>query len=190
MVQDIINICSESAAILTRVANDKELKAESFEFECRELKEMDWLGNDITKVGRYVDLFSKLVKVEGPVVYWIEITSPASNPDIISAVTKYKNSPDRSRAVSAFSKLNKHKENSRILYVGKVKKDFWGRVIQHFGYYKTPATGALQLVHWTDGLDLRFTYHYIKFKPEMADLVPIIEYGLAKKLNPIIGKHK
>ena len=86
--------------------------------------------------------------------------------------------------------MKKSINDSRILYVGKVKRHFWGRLIQHLGYYKVNRTQGLQLYYWAKELNLNLKVTVIEFEPEMIDLMEVLESALAKKLKPILGKHK
>lgn len=84
----------------------------------------------------------------------------------------------------------RYDEYSKCLYVGKVKKTVWGRVIQHLGFYKVAKTQGLQLFEWARDLDLKLKMHVYEFEEDMCDLVSIMELELARKKKPIIGKHR
>jgi hypothetical protein len=77
-----------------------------------------------------------------------------------------------------------------VLYVGKVKKVLWGRVIQHLGFSKTAGTQGLQLYHWARGLSLELKLTVLEFEANMADLLPLVEKAVAKQLKPLLGKHQ
>ena len=80
--------------------------------------------------------------------------------------------------------------DSRTLYVGKVKGSFWGRLIQHLGFFKVNATQGLQLYYWAKDLSLKLRVNIYVFDNNMADIMPIVEYAFAKRLKPLVGKHK
>ena len=75
------------------------------------------------------------------------------------------------------------------LYVGKVKKNFYSRIVQHLGYFKTAATQGLQLCHWGNNLSLKLKLHVIEFNRDMEDMMPAIEQHFAQVLKPLVGKH-
>lgn len=78
---------------------------------------------------------------------------------------------------------------SNYLYVGKVKKNFYSRIVQHLGYFKTAATQGLQLCHWGNNLSLKLKLHVIEFNRDMEDMMPAIEQHFAQVLKPLVGKH-
>ncbi|WP_317900063.1 Arm DNA-binding domain-containing protein [Aurantibacillus circumpalustris] len=100
--------------------------------------------------------------------------------------TDYIKSPN-SKAVPA---IKKNFSSSKILYVGKVKRHVWGRLIQHLGFYKVKRTQGLQLFYWATPLSIKLKFVVMEFEPEMAALMGILENELAEILKPILGKHK
>jgi len=89
-------------------------------------------------------------------------------------------------------------QNSKILYVGKVESCIWGRLIMHLGFHTNKNQGnpqesnvhGLYLSDWTKGLELKLKFTILEFEKNMIDLMEVMEKSLAKKLQPIIGKHK
>ncbi|WP_298310236.1 hypothetical protein [uncultured Aquimarina sp.] len=146
----------------------------------------DWNLTDIRVSAEHKSLFIKLSSLSGPVVYWFEIISPISNKEIRKRISDYKFS-DGAKSVPALKKI--YSQDSRTLYVGKVKRNFWGRIIQHLGYYHVKRTQGLQLYHWAKEIGLKVRLHAYEFEPEMEDLVSIFELKFARTLNPITGKH-
>ncbi len=157
----------------------------SFKISCSNLN--DYTEQDIRKSVEFEEIFRRLLELNGPVVYWFEIKSNIKNIDIRERLLKYKENKN-SKSTPAMKK--NFSETSNCLYVGKVKKGAWGRMIQHLGYYKVQRTQGLQLFHWAKDLDLELEVHLYEFEKEMEDLVSVIEIDLAKKLKPITGKHK
>ena len=82
-----------------------------------------------------------------------------------------------------------YNRRTNILYVGKCKENFWGRVMQHLGYYKTPTTQGLQLFHWAKELRLEVRLNALEFTSDMKDIMPVIELFFAKQLQPLVGRH-
>jgi hypothetical protein len=92
------------------------------------------------------------------------------------------------RALSAFKTIP-NDTTSTTLYVGKVKKGFWGRLSTHAGWATSPKTAGLQLKYWYDFDKYpELTLRYIVLDKKLDDFVSILEIDLAKKLNPLIGK--
>ena len=158
-----------------------------YEINCVDLEEK-YLHEDIRYSEKYKDLFEKLQKTEhNPCVYYFEIVSDIT-PDII--VEKI-NKTDRNKPAIK----DNYPKDSKILYVGKVKGCFWGRLIMHMGYH-TQKSGilsyahGLQLHHWAKELSLKLKVHVFEFEPDMADLMKVFENQFAKELRPIIGKHE
>jgi len=155
-----------------------------YDFDCTLFQ--DWYLSDIRHSNEHKELFENLGKITGPVLYWFEILPPSTNEDVRNAISIYKHSNDSKSVPSLKSKFSRE---SNILYVGKVKRNFWGRVIQHLGFYKVKRTQGLQLYHWAKSLNLKLRLHAYQFEPGMEDLVAIYELKFARMLKPITGKH-
>lgn len=85
---------------------------------------------------------------------------------------------------------SKYLDTSKILYVGKVEKDFWGRIVTHLGYNKTPKTAGMQLHYWYEIENFGvLTLSYIEFDDSMKYLITILEKQLALQVNPLIVKY-
>ena len=154
------------------------------DFDCSFFQ--NWNLTDIRDSAEHKVVFEKLGSITGPVVYWFEIVSDISAEDVRKFISDYKYSED-AKSVPALK--TKYSKDSKILYVGKVKRKFWGRVIQHLGYYQVKRTQGLQLYHWAKDIGLKVRLHAFEFEQEMEDLVSIIERKMARNLNPITGKH-
>jgi hypothetical protein len=155
-----------------------------FIINCADLK--DFNNIDIRQSLEYKDLFNELKNLTGPVLYFFEIISDFNHKEIIDNINNYALT-ENSKAVPA---IKKNYPNSNILYVGKVKKGFLGRVIQHLGYYRVNRTQGIQLFYWAKELNLTLRLTAMEFELEAADIMPIFENNLASFLRPIIGKHK
>lgn len=157
----------------------------SFIIKCSDLENFNYV--DIRQSVKYKPIFDQLITASGPTLYWFEVISNTETKNIFEALNKYK-ATEKPKATPALKKTIDH--SSRILYVGKVKGAFGGRLIQHLGFFKVNATQGLQLFHWAKDLSLDLKVNVLEFDHNMADIMPIIEYAFAKKLNPLIGKHK
>lgn len=169
---------------LENVRENGPVSESCFDINCTDLK--DYLNNNILKAEEHSDLFKRLCEMKGPVLYWFEILSDNTNDSIIVSLRGYKRLKDH-RAIPYFKES--YDRHTRILYVGKCKRDFYGRVIQHLGYFTTPTTQGLQLYHWAKDINLKVRIHAIEFPNEMEDIMPIVESFFAKQLHPLIGKH-
>ena len=182
VVDAIRQECRQAAGPLLRVAETGVKAVHHFHFNIGGMRE--YLSEDIRKSEEYRSEFERLAAVRGPVVYVFEICPPSSPSAVLAAARAYAGP----RAVPA------HRSNiddtSPVLYVGKVKKAFWGRVIQHLGFSRTAATQGLQLYHWTRGMALELQLTAYEFEDDMGDLLPLVELALAKQLSPLLGKHQ
>jgi hypothetical protein len=184
-IEEIKKICEAAAKPLHEVSINGIKSYSAFDIDCQSLEDYNYA--DIRDSERFKEIFSQLKAVTGPVLYWFEIGSDFSTQDIISEFNKYIDSGD-CKTLPALKKTINYDTNA--LYVGKVKGKFWGRLIQHLGYYKVKATQGLQLYCWTRNLPLKMKVHVYEFENNMAELMPIVENALAKELKPLIGKHR
>jgi hypothetical protein len=156
-----------------------------FIIECTKLKDK-YTHEPIQKSPDFEDIFSKLSTVKGPCVYVFEIVSEHKPNQLIEKIKEYSKT-EGAKTTPAIKKI--FPSESNILYVGKVTKNMWGRLIHHLGYYEKDTQG-LQLNYWTKNLPLILKLKVFKFDDSMHNLISIIEIEMAKKLNPIFGKHK
>lgn len=184
-MDSVLKICRNIAETFSDMVEKNELTYDNIEINCADLE--DFMKNDIRKSVKFLNQFSKLMELKGPVLYYFEIISNIDRNEIITKFTEYKYK-EGSRATPAF-KANINLDTN-VLYVGKVKRAFWGRVIQHLGYYTVNQTQGLQLYHWAKHLPLKLKINFYHFNPEMEDYMLIIENALAKELKPLLGKHK
>lgn len=154
-----------------------------FEIDCFEMKDYNFIN--VLKESDFSHIFDVVTKISGPCLYYFEIESDHSAEEIVKRVTDYK-SMQNSKAVPA---IKKNYSQSKVLYVGKVKKGIWGRLVQHLGYYKVQGTQGLQLFYWTKGTNVSLKMNILEFEYEMADYMGVLESKLALELKPILGKH-
>lgn len=184
MEKFVKEISIQASKTFLKVYENGPKKIKEFPINCAELQDFNFV--DITNSEKYKPLFSELKEMLGPCLYYFEITSNNLSFEIINKIKEYSNT-ENSKAIPA---MKKSINDSRILYVGKVKRHFWGRLIQHLGYYNVNRTQGLQLYYWAKELNLNLKVTVIEFEPEMIDLMEVLESALAKKLKPILGKHK
>lgn len=157
----------------------------SFMICCKELD--DFNNVDIRESKKFKLIFDQLKEASGPTLYWFEIISETDTKKVVEALKNYKKNKN-SKATPALKTIINY--DSKILYVGKVKGTFWGRLIQHLGFFKVNSTQGLQLFHWAKDLSLDLKINILEFDNSMADIMPIVEYAFAKRLQPLVGKHK
>jgi hypothetical protein len=180
----IKDIAKSALNPLKKVSEVGATKISEFDIECGSLE--DYNNCDIRKSPWFETLFIELQKFQGPCLYFFTITSKQSATQIVERIRAY-SSTENSKSIPA---IKKQFSQSNILYVGKVKRDFYGRVIQHLGYYKVNQTQGLQLFYWAQDLNLCIKLTVLEFDTEMMNLMEVLENGLAKELKPILGKHK
>lgn len=161
------------------------IKIESININCIELE--NYLDNDIRDSNQFREIFKQLLSIKNPVLYWFEIISPTTPIEIYEALENYKRKPNR-RIIPVFKQ--KAVIESKILYVGKAKRDFWVRVIAHLGYIQGDRSHGLQLYHWAKELNLNLKLHFCEFNNDMQDFIPLLEFSFASQYHPVIGKHK
>lgn len=181
----IKNSASEYSAALDRMSNNGYKTIKQYDIDCSTLTEVYYAGHDVRKSDVYKTFFEEIGRMTGPVLYFFEVLSDNNADDIVSAVRNYKATAG-SKAVPA---IKKSYPKSNILYVGKVKKNFWGRIVQHFGYYHHPRTQGLQLTYWAKDKKIKLKLTAMEFEHEAAELMPLLERKFAWKLKPIIGRH-
>lgn len=174
---------SNSISSLEKVCKEGSTSEFIFDIDCSDLK--DYLNSNILESEEYSELFNKLRQMRGPVLYWFEILSDNTNDSIIASLKEYKSLKNH-RVIPYYKES--YDKHTKTLYVGKCKGKFYGRVIQHLGYFITPSTQGLQLYHWAKNISLKVRIHAIEFPKEMVDIMPIVEYYFAKHLKPLIGK--
>lgn len=169
---------------LLKVSDNGSKNIKEFYIDCSTLE--DFNSVDITKSEKHKLLFDDIKKITGPSLYYFEILSDHAADNIVSKLQAYSKT-ENAKAVPA---TKKNFASSKILYVGKVKRHMWGRLIQHLGFYKVRFTQGLQLFHWAKDLSLSLKLTVLEFEPEMANLMTVLESELANELKPILGKHK
>ena len=182
-IKNLIKItCSDTLNALDNLKK-KDLNIEHIDINCKDLKE-ECLS--VYKGNVFHEEYSHLDTITGPVLYWFNIINEIPTHKIVENFKLYSNK--KARATPALKKTID--QNTKCLYVGKVKKSFSSRIFQHLGYYTVERTQGLQLMHWTKTIDLQLCLNYIQFASELEDLMTLFENHLAKELKPIIGKHK
>lgn len=147
-----------------------------------------YITQDIRFSEKFGDIFSNLQKIENsPCVYVFEVLSDTPTKDIIekfqSLLGKVKPSLKKKPPI-----------DSRILYVGKVKRGIWGRIIEHLGYHtkkngELSKSHGLQLYHWAREMNLGIRVQIYEFDEKLADYMEIVEKKFAIVLKPIVGRH-
>ena len=182
------------------------ISLEGFEQSCIEFNSKELLCSQSNRIEinktplqqKINELFTK--DKEFPFIYWFEFKSKNSKDEILNEIKDYsklmynERKQGREKSELKYYKtpaIKKTTYDSNILYVGKVNRDFIGRLQPHLGYYITsPNTSGLQLCHWAVKLDLNITINYIKLPKELVGFTGLLERKLANEIKPIIGKHR
>jgi len=83
-----------------------------------------YFDNDIRKSEQLKETFDKLKLIKNPVLYWFEIDETKIKADKIRSRYVDHLAKKSNRAMSSYKKI--FDQNSKTLYVGKVKTGFWG----------------------------------------------------------------
>lgn len=191
MKEKLINYVTENIEILQNAliklskTEQKTILLDKKYFNRRFLKD-----NDISK-------FEKLLEIryiKNPVLYWFEYTSSKKNKEIQDAFIDYSDRLRKKYNHKDYRYASSYKKGAftefNTLYVGKVEKGFWGRIVTHLGYSKFTGTAGMQLYHWYNPeLYGDIILNYIVFEPNMKHLILMLEKRLAKDFKPLIGTY-
>ena len=182
--ETIKEICKNTTKPLLNVSAVGAKQIREYYIDCSDLEDYNLI--DIRNSVRYEPLFKDIKEISGPTLYYFEIISNHSSIEIVNGIREY-SLTENSKSIPA---IKAKFPDSQILYVGKVKKHMWGRLIQHLGFYKVQFTQGLQLFYWAKDLSLSLKLTVLEFEPEMVNLMEVLENEIAKELKPILGKHK
>ena len=163
------------------------LQSISFEIDVNKLDSKYLDKVNITKDGDFSEYFQKMIEYENfPAVYFFEINDTVEKEEIVTLIKKVNEEFQLNIPAQNYTL-----KNQGVLYVGKVKSCAWGRLIQHLGYHKNRKSHGLQLDFWAKEIksELKLKYTVMFFEENIKEDINILERILAKKLNPIIGKH-
>ncbi|SEA15791.1 hypothetical protein SAMN05660909_01002 [Chitinophaga terrae (ex Kim and Jung 2007)] len=187
-MEQTMNFLKEVSAGTVKILNDFSEKGRkgdfTFEFDCATSD--NYLETNILHFGQFVEMFNKLKTITGPVIYWIEVISDNEIKEILNAAETFKIT-NRRHVPAIRKKVSYH---SRILYVGKVEKDIFVRVMTHMGFHRSHKTQGLQMYHWGKQIGLRVRFNLMQLHGGCESILPVLEKALAQKMQPIIGKHK
>lgn len=139
----------------------------------------------------------KISSENKPTLYWFEFDDKLTSKEILrSKYVEYKNRLGNQYHIPEYRYTSSFKKNfdevTNVLYVGKVEKGFYGRVITHLGYATSPKTAGMQLHHWF-AEDMQsygnLTLNFIQFSDDMIYLIALFEKLFAKELKPLIGRY-
>ena len=159
----------------------------------------DFLPNflPLDKSSHLKEQLNLLQNVKGPVLYWFEFEKAVDKNNLLrETYFNYKNTIAQTKDLSNYRNTSSYKkvfcEDSNVLYVGKVEKDFYQRIKTHLGFATSPKTAGMQLHHWYAQNIKEFgdlTLHYIVFDSTMIDLIAVMEKDVAKEFKPLIGRY-
>lgn len=166
-------------------------KIVSLDIECEKIASFDQDCHDSPESSKVFTLLHNN-KNRNPAVYWFEITSEHTAKQIRDSYGDLQNKTSGLRTIPAIN--DKYNADSKVLYVGKGNENLSGRMFLHFGYEKKRTNlQGLQLCHWDysgalKGLKLRLNLIYLP--DHLKVFAPVFENELARKFQPILGKHK
>jgi hypothetical protein len=125
-----------------------------------------------------------VTKVDFPALYYFKLIEYPNHQNIIDRLKQFKD-----KKTHSCPKIdNKRSMESQYLYVGSVKNNLHGRLIQHLGKGHK-LTYSLQLNHWSTDLNLKLEYNYAWLDKKHKDVTELLEAALADYLLPLVGKH-
>lgn len=167
--------------------NQNNLKLDSFEINCKELKQ-SFHKDDIRDAPYFIGLFKSLKKIENkPTIYWFSFKKDEQ--DYRELFSKFKSFKEKNPTRNTPA-IFKYPKDTNISYLGKSKNCLWGRLILHLGYHQDKKSQGLLLSEWTNKTNLKLNFNYVVFEKEMSELISFYEYKLSQKIKPLIGKHK
>ena len=137
----------------------------------------------------WAELWAKFEKTTNPVVYLFDVLSEHKTQEVYNIIDTAKNEiPSRT---FPSTRINNKESESKTLYVGSCAKTLiCQRLFWHTGYYKVGGTQGLQLCHWTRSFtNLMLRVNVLILPYEAQELTAMYEHQIARKMNPIIGKH-
>jgi hypothetical protein len=141
-----------------------------------------------SKSKEFNELYKSLCK-DKPVLYWFTFDKEKFKEEELKFDFEYIKINTAGRGLSFLPKT--YNRNSNTLYVGKVKKNFHYRFVNHLGHSVNNKTVSLQLTYWYDVTKYgNLKLNYIVLDKGMEALISVLEVELAKELMPIIGSHK
>lgn len=143
---------------------------------------------NITENSDFLDMFTQLISNENdPAIYYFSINKNIDYP----IIDKILSDAQSENLMLNFPAKNSHNVNKGLLYVGKVKRCAWGRLIQHLGYHQNKRSHGLQIDIWAKKvqLPLNLTYTVMFFDKKMEDYLELLESAIALEYKPIIGRH-
>ncbi|HTN16279.1 MAG TPA: hypothetical protein VL092_01260 [Chitinophagaceae bacterium] len=188
-IESLQQAAQSAAKLLMNISERQTLVMKSIFLKASEIAKVDWLKVNILKSAEHGQTFNELLVFRNkPVLYVIEIVNDIDHELLLKAFHDY--TQTGLRAFPSFWNNRLNNKGHKILYVGKVVRNFHGRVIQHMGYHKSSQTQGLQLAHWAALIGVDVKINYCVFEPEESSLMSILEYQLADTLKPLLGKHK
>lgn len=163
-------------------------------FDCSTLPDKNVDGRDLPESLKF-DFFSHLHHFDHsdgnindfPCLYVFEIVKCLD----VNQILEHFKSISKQNSDRVLPALKRKMSLSNYLYVGKAQKNVGGRLVTHLGYNQRSNNHGLQLVLWVKEFNpsIQINVHVFRFKKEFLPFLSAFEIILAKKLNPIIGKH-
>ena len=184
----IQNIVDDQINKLTKCIEAlKDLEIKTIDIDSTYLRENYRKAKTFSKCVKFKDIYNSLPK-KNPVLYWFTFDTEKLNDEMLLQIFSEIREKTKGRKLSELSKTLRLSKGT--LYVGKVKKDFHYRFVNHLGHSVNNDTASLQLTYWYDALKYgSLKLNYIVLEEDMKTLISVLEIELAKELKPIIGSH-
>jgi len=136
----------------------------------------------------FKELYKSLCK-DKPVLYWFTFDKDKFDKEKLEFDFESIKLDTKDRGLSFLPKI--YHQSYNTLYVGKVKKNFHYRFVNHLGHSVNNKTTSLQLTYWYKASKYgNLKLNYIVLDEKMEALISVLEVELARYLKPIIGSHK
>lgn len=187
-IEFLNKLCMTTAEVFKSVAEKNEIIYKQYHIDCSLLIKDFGSTINITEE----EWFQPILEYsKSPTVYVVEKLDGPENLRLLELYRNYRFAKGPDHQYRNTSALKRNPDiDTQYLYVGKVKQAFYGRVIQHLGFYINKDTGAMQIFHWLNQLPMKICFHAYHFPITMADHMGLFELTLARKYQPLLGKHK
>jgi len=145
----------------------------------------NYKANTVMKEYHDIKYYIDLKKIKNPVIYFFKIESDHKGEKIVASLKKIKTPVHQGRHCPKI--VQKESYESRILYVGSVRKNISSRLLQHLGY-GSEKTYALQLIHWAKRLNLKLSFNYIEIDNKCPKSLEYLEEAIWNYYKPLVGK--
>jgi hypothetical protein len=157
-------------------------------FNCTQFQQLTFDNSQISSqtCEEFVYELSAAGTARRPVLYYFNVLNDIDPYAICDVITQMKKSPGKSER--ALPKVNSIVDAaSKVLYVGKTEKNFPRRFKEHLGY-GSPATFALNFIHWRTDLKIALELNYACIDEIQVPILESVESALHYVMKPMLGR--